>query len=444
MGVIAILKKLNDSLPDPVKMAFAPIIRKQLICNKTFLEQYAELEEFDIMTEAERTVYCFDKLKKMLIFAYEHTAFYKNQFDQCEFDPYTMESEADMRIIPSITKEDIQEHFDEMQASCIADYYTVTTGGSTGKPLHIQLDKASIYREKAFIYHYWSKAGYDYKASRIATFRGIEFGNKFVKLNPLYNEIFLNPFLLNEGNVARYVASIDKFGASFLHGYPSAIAHFCKLVKRKGLGLKPSIKAVFFISENVLQEHFDIVKEVLHCTSYPFYGHSERSVFAEYSVEEKVYYANECYCHFEVDNTDKQIICTGLVNQRMPLIRYKTDDVALKKENDGYTVEGHHCKNVLYGKNNEVMSMAAINFHSHEFDKVDAYQFEQWEQGKALLRLAAEGKLSQEDIGKIQDVLKIKMKNAIEMDIQIVQTIPLTSRGKHNSIIQHIDETNSF
>lgn len=438
MGLIATLKKLNDNLPDPVKMAFAPVIRKQLVNNKTFLEQYAELENLDSMTEVNKSAYCFNKLKEMLVFAYENTAFYKSCFDRCGFDPYTMESAADMDCIPFITKADVQAHFDEMQASVVTDYYAATTGGSTGKPLHIQLDRASIYCEKAYIYHYWSKAGYNYKTDRVATFRGVEFsGGEYSKLNPLYNEIFLNPFVLNSDNVDEYVSIIEKFGAKFIHGYPSAIAHFCKLVKSTGLVGRLKMQAVFFISENVLPEHFDIVREVLYCESYPFYGHSERSVFAEFNPKDACYYPNERYCRFETDE-DGEIVCTGLVNKRMPLIRYKTDDFAYTKADGGFKIVGHHSSNVLYGKNGEEISLAAINFHSLAFDRVDAYQFEQFEQGRTIMRIVVNKLFADSDMEAVKTALNKKLGDKMDVEVKIVQKIQLTARGKHNMIIQHV------
>ena len=50
---IALLKKLNTHLPDSVKLAFAPIIRWNLIYNSVFQKHMEELNMMDNQTYAE-------------------------------------------------------------------------------------------------------------------------------------------------------------------------------------------------------------------------------------------------------------------------------------------------------------------------------------------------------------------------------------------------------
>ena len=278
---IALLKKMNTVLPDSMKTAAGPLIRGKLIYNNVFRNQYAVLDKYGTFSCAEQEKIQIETLKATLIHAYEHTAFYHTMFDRVGFNPYDFSSFDEMEKLPIITKADVSAHYDEMQADDISDYYHATTGGSTGEPLNILLDRQSIYKEKAFIYHYWKKAGYDYKKSKIITFRGLEFHGKYSKANPLYNEIVMNPFLLNKKTITIYIKKIERFGAEFIHGYPSAIFAFCKLAEEKSINLKGLFKAAFFISENVFDYQKNYIERILDCNSYAFYGHSERAVFAE-------------------------------------------------------------------------------------------------------------------------------------------------------------------
>ena len=172
---IALLKKLNTKLPDSIKIAFGPIIRNKLIKNSVFLSQYKELDSLEKMSQIEIEEKQINKVKQVLVHAYEHTSYYRKLFDEIGFDVYSFSEKDDIKKIPLLTKEIIIEHFDDIQADDISDFYSATTGGSTGTPLKIYLEKDSIYKEKAFIYHFWNKLGYDYKTSRIASFRGTDF-----------------------------------------------------------------------------------------------------------------------------------------------------------------------------------------------------------------------------------------------------------------------------
>lgn len=50
---IALLKKINERLPDSIKMVAAPLIRSGLIRNRAFIEQYRALEDAELLNEHE-------------------------------------------------------------------------------------------------------------------------------------------------------------------------------------------------------------------------------------------------------------------------------------------------------------------------------------------------------------------------------------------------------
>ncbi len=280
MGV-ALLKKLNTHMPDSVKNIAAPIIRGKLIHNKTFRSQMDELERMHKMTYAQIENAQFEKLKETLIHAYEHTVYYRRLFDECKFDVYSFSDIKDFEKIPIVTRAELIDHKEEIQADDIPDYYSSTTGGSTGEPLKINLDRDSIYREKAFIYSFWKEYGYDYTSSKLASFRGTEFCGKNFKSNPLYREMQFNPTNIKLSNIDEYVKKFNSYEPDFVHGYPSAIYNFCRYIKEAKLTLKKKVRGVFFISENVYEYQRKLIEETLGCQSAAFYGHTERAVFAE-------------------------------------------------------------------------------------------------------------------------------------------------------------------
>lgn len=432
-----ILKKLNENMPEFTKYILSKNIRNRLIKNKIFIEEYNKISEYNKMDDSSKKEIQLKALKEQLIYAYENTKYYKKIFDKVKFNPYLFNDKSELNIIPLLTKNDILNNYDEFISKQNINYYEASTGGSTGKPLKIYLDKDSIYKEKAYIYNHWSKLGYDYRKSRVVTFRGIDFKGKIKKYNPLYNEIIVNPFIMKEDNIKEYVKIINNFKCEYLHGYPSAIYSFCKLIKKQNIKLSIPIKGVFFISENVYDEQRNLIEEVLNCKTLAFYGHSERSVFGE--EEDRVYSFNGLYGYveFETINDTDHIICTGLINKKMPLIRYLTDD-SIEVKNNGYLITGHRSKNVLIGKNDENISMASMEFHSNAFEKVRAFQFEQNVKGKVIFYIVEDSKLSKNDIRNIELELLKKFNSVIEYEIKIVDKVKLTPRGKFDMLIQNI------
>lgn len=436
---IALLKKINERLPDSIKMVAAPLIRSGLIKNSAFIEQYKALKDAELLNEHALKELQFNQLKTVLIHAYEHTSYYHDLFNQADFNPYQFETVEELRKIPLLTKELIESNFDALQADDISDFYVGETGGSTGKPLRVLLERSSIYKEKAFIYHFWSHYGYDYKTSRIATFRGVDFNGRISKINPLYNEVILNPFALSENNVSVYAQKIERFRAEFIHGYPSAISNFCRLLNKRRIELN-KINAVFLISESCSEDQKAVIERTLACPVVAFYGHTERAVFAEQCGTDMIYKFNPLYGYTEfVERKEGNIVCTGFLNSKFPLIRYALDDKAINIGNRTYQIEGHHSSAYLYGRNGEQITQTAINFHDDTFAQVESYQFYQDKKGYAECRVTSDISLYESDLERIKRQLEEKTGTCLIWKVTQVSQLELTSRGKFKMIIQKID-----
>lgn len=432
---IALLKKLNTCMPDNLKQMMAPLIRGKLINNKTYQEQFTELEKVEMLSQEEVKNLQLKKLKETLIHAYEHVPYYHKVFDSCNLNVYKIQDAEEIKKIPTISKQEIIDNFEELQADDINDYYSATTGGSTGTPLKVNLDRKSIYKERAFIYHFWKQHGYNYKSSKLASFRGTDFNGKLYKFNPLYAEIQMNPCEINSKTVHKYIKKMDQFGVEFLHGFPSAIYSLCKYAKQEGIELKNKYKAVFFISENIYDFQRQMISDVLGCGTFAFYGHTERAVFAEQI--RNGYKFNPIYGYVQIDD-DKSIICTGFVNMKMPLIRYKLDDTAVLYD-DLYKIEGHR-DGFLYGKNGEIISAAMLEVHSVILDKIANYQFIQTAKGVVDINILPFGKLTKEEIESVKLLFQEKIGEAILVKVNVVQEMSYTKRGKYKLIIQKCED----
>ena len=434
------IKGIYNSCPEVIRRCFALPIRYGLIGNKIFLEQYKECRKAEAMSVDELRSTQASRLLETLRFSYSNVPFYREVFDQAGFDVADDGCVDRLADLPLLTKKTVEERFDDLQATCVKDFYLATTGGSTGAPVKVNLDRSSFYRERAFVYSFWARFGYDFKKSRIATFRGVDFEGRVAKDDPPYAAVLLNPFMLCKGTLGEYLDAMDAYGCDFIQGYPSAVSNFCRLLEGSARRPKKRIKAVFFISENIERGVSEYVSGVLGCGCHAFYGHSERAVFAEECGEgyafDPLYGFTEVVAH-----DDGNIVCTGFLNRRMPLIRYAVDDYAERNVDGTFAIIGHHEGVELLGSNGERITQTALNFHDGTFDAVPGgYQIVQDRVGFAECRLRPVRELGEDEVDAIVHSLFSKTGGAIEWSVVQDKQFELTRRGKARLVVQHLDD----
>lgn len=437
-----LLKNIRDNVPEPLKYLIAPLFRNKLIKNIMYCEFRKLLSERESASKESILEYQFVELKRILIYANQHVPYYKRLFTQVGFNPNEMKSIEDIKVIPFLTKEIIKKNFDDLisKDKVPGGHYIATTGGSTGEPLKVLLDYDSVFKENAFINHYRAKLGYEH-TDRLVTFRGVEFGDRLWKYNPMQNELIFSPFKLSKFTIKHYVDKINVYKPQFLNGYLSSLYFFAQLMMDNNLKLKYPIKGIFLISENIDKEQRKFIEDFFCVESLPFYGHSERCIIAEEaSINEYIF--DPFYGYTEIVNNEdnsSSIVGTGFLNKTMPLIRYKTDDVCVVANNNRYLIDGSRKSTMgLYGHNDEFFGHAAFNFHSDIFKNVNGYQFVQNQKGIVDLLIVVNNQFISSEIELMKKEIDKKTKGVIDFNIEIVDQLILSNKGKFKMFICNI------
>lgn len=442
MSFSGFLKGVYEKIPEPVKMIFAPIIHDGLIKNSIFLKQYDELVQAENMSESQIDKLQFQKLKDLCIFVYENTAYYHRVFDEVKFNPYLFDDFSEfLEKVPIISKQDVLNHYDEINVNSIQDDYPSVTSGSSGTRLVINNSKECFYRENAFICHFYKKFGIDEhksKTCKIAYIGGD--GNKLITLSPLYNMIRCCSKLLNKDNAAAALQRLNKFQPMIIRGLPSSIYWFCKLLD--DLNLVPEFKlcGVAFASENIFPYQKALIERVLGCKSLAYYGQTERVIFAEEQFigdDIPQYSFNKLYGYTEVDLSDGfTIIGTGFVNRKMPLLRYKIDDTAELLPNGYYHITGHRSSAII-GKKGERISPASLTDTNVVFELIDKFQYVQDKPGEVWVDLVPKRELTEKEVQAIKEAVDEKLMGQVFITLRFVKQIQLTKRGKYSLLIQN-------
>ena len=440
MGLTNTLKTVYEKIPKGVKYAFAPLFIRFMVKNKTFIQTWNDLDSFERMTDQQKKEYQLRALRETLEYAYQHVPYYRRVFDRCGFHPSQVKDLADIQRLPLLEKhEAIAAGNDLYSDDERLSYYKTFTGGSSGQALTVLLDKASIYKERAVVTHYLSKFGYDPLRTRTVAFWGHNKDQDYY-YSPLKNEIVISPFRLFKNDQLEPICQdIEKFGATFVMGYPSAIYLFAQMLEKANRKMR--FDCVVYYAENCSPEEKAYIERVLGCPVESYYGHTERACFAEIRDSGCVF--NDYYGLTELLPTETaneyRIVCTGFLSKKMPLIRYATDDVVQINEKGAMRLVGHKRSEVhLISKNGQKVFKGAMTLHVEELKKIKRYQYVQNEPGKAALCIVPEEKMTDAEIARVKEYITRRCEGLLDIEIKFVDELQLTTRGKYNWAVNNI------
>lgn len=437
-----LLKSIRDNIPESLKYITAPIFRNKLLKDQVFCKYTNLLENRELLSFEKISEYQFNQLKQILKYSFQNVPYYTDLFNKINFKPEDFKSFDDIKVIPFLTKEMVRENFDKLISSkeVKGGCYSTTTSGSTGDPLKLLLDYKSFFKENAFIYYFRKKLGYYYK-DRLVTFRGIDFGGKLWRYNPMHNEIIFSPLKLTKRTLELYRKKINEIKPAYLNGYFSSIYYFAKLLSENNQTLNFRLKGIFLSSENIDEDERLFVESFFQVKSLTFYGHTERCVIAQ-ELRHNEYLFDPYYGFAEqisVNDNTFEIAGTGFLNKTMPLIRYKTDDLCKTSSNGPVSIVGRRdIKDFLIGANDEKIFSSSLHSLSDILNNVAKHQFIQNEKGKAILLIVPDKGFKYSEVASIKSSLDKAVKDVIDFEIKVEEKLVLTSGGKSQMFIRTI------
>lgn len=434
------IKNVYENMPKGIKRVFAPIFISAMLGNRSYKEMHESLLRFDDLSARKQDAIQLELTKKQCLYAYQHTTYYKELFDSVGFNPEDMTSLSDLSAVPLTDKYIAQAQGGRMYSDEDIDCYEAHTSGSTGKVFRVLLDKKSIYRERAVVCHYMEKFGYDPKHTRTLALWGHNKDQDYY-YSPLKNEIVVSPFrLFKTSDFENVWKVINDYRPEVIAGYPSAINVFCDLIRK--LDKKLHLKFVLFYGETSNECDFQHVHDVLGCECITYYGHTERCAFLE--KYEDGYRINKLYGYTELLPTEKEkvfkIVSTGFLSNKMPLIRYATDDYVVIDSRGYMEVKGHtYSEARVIAKNGSKIYKGTISPHTAPFEKVRLYQYVQDKPGHVFLDAVMDEPFSDEDLRELRMYFDRKCEGLLDVDIREVGKLLANSRGKYDWLIDNID-----
>lgn len=281
-----------------------------------------EVERLYAMSPAELMARNEQRFLEIFRRAYDKSPFYHRLYVENGISKDDIKSLKDIKKLPVITKEMVKHHGLEMLTVPRWQVIKGNTSGTTGTPLSVYSNWHAIWRTQAYTYCSRKRDGFIY-GQRLVSLRG-NLDKKDLSLRiHVSNTLYLSSYNINPAHVQFYFDSITKFHPVAIEGYPSSLYALALLFK--DAGLKLSIPVTFTSSETLLDYQRERIEEQFRTQIFDRYSMTERTIYLLDSYNHAGYYEAPGFSINEYIEDGE--ICTSLINDVFPLIRYQSNDV---------------------------------------------------------------------------------------------------------------------
>jgi len=453
--ISAVLKKIYDKSPQGIKKVSGNLLKfvpPEALFGKSFREWREFLDKSQWWSRKEIEEYQIRKLCNIIEYAYSNVPYYKKVFDEREILPSDIQSFNHLKKLPLLTKEIIQNNFDDLVSRAYPRYKMIkcNTGGTSGKRLFFLEPAESRLMEWAFITTMWRRVGFrpsdiritigDVPVSRIRD-------KKYWEFDPLRREWRFSPFHLSTENLPKYIAKFRAINGRYLHGFVSSLTVIAKFILDNDITDLPQFDAVLASSEPMYPWQKDLLERAFRTKIFRWYGQNEKVILAGACEKNESYHIFPEYGYAEVIPTG-ELVGTGFYNRAMPFIRYKLDDWGEIRDSECSCGRNHRFltnleakreASMIVSKRDHFISTTAIYIRGGILDNVDRFQFYQEIKGELVLKIIKGKNYTQKDTQNILAELNKQIGDSVDIAIVFVENIPLTEGGKQKILEQKLD-----
>ncbi len=410
-------------------------------------------------TAEQRDKYVFANLRKTLVRAWEGIPFYRERFQEVDFDPRKdFHSPEDIARVPLLTKEDVRQHFNEIVDHRFELGSIVThTSGSTGEPLPMRLNESFMAFDNACLFRHLSWAGHRF-GSRMAALRTYVPPDASAPLwrhTKLKNTLYFSAYHLSPVNCSEYVARLLRFKPRSIKGYPSSVAVFAEFAYAHREKFD-SVGGVFVSSETLLPSERDRIERTFGRKLFNWYGMTEPALIITECEQHEGMHINWEYGYPEFLPSDDlgpnefRLVTTGFHNPVMPFIRYDTGDVVRLYETPRTCPCGRTMPMVesVVGRKDECIFMAdgrrlpSGNFYSvfRAHPDVLKFQIVQYGRSEILVKLLLRSSTADAPglLRTLRTELLARMGRDTALDLEVTDRFLTNSDGKTLPVVRRI------
>ena len=394
----------------------------------------------------------------MIRMAAETVPYYRKLFQRYMISPNDIKSVGDLAAIPLLDKHSLRSNPDAF----ISNRYQkqkllcIHTTGTTGTPLRIYCDNAVRQRNYAFYNRFLS--GNDIQPTgKRATLGGRiivppdQTKPPFWRYSYLQKNILFSSYHLSPANLRYYIDALLKLKPDYIDSYPSSLYCIAEYAVRKKVDLNGVTLGITTSAETLFTDQRELIESVFGVPVCDQYGAAEMCVFVGQCPQGQ-YHIHSDYgiVEFLRENgkpadpgEEAEIVCTGLINPVMPLIRYRIGDRGILSEKRCKCGSHFPVLDKLLGRDDDLIITPEGNKVGRLSPVLKGFpiketQYIQEDRGSVTVLLVKDVGYAEKDEGSVIAEIRKRLGFEIDINIKYVADIPRGAGGKLKTVISKI------
>jgi phenylacetate-CoA ligase len=281
------------------------------------------------------------QLQKLVHLAASRIPYYRKSWRHADWK--AVQSAADLQLLPLLEKQSIRQNEEAFIVEGVnpKSLWMDRTSGTTGTAIR-------IYWPLSMVRMWWaltevmvrnaSGVGQEIPRAMMGgrpIVRGDARRPPYWRFNRRWRQLYLSSYHISRGTVQGYVSAMRQYGSQWLTGYGSAIAALAESALQEGIPPLP-LRTVITSGDTLLPGMRASIEQFFQCKSIDHYGQSEGVCQAIECSHGRLHVIPAAGI-LEIMREDGtpcapgevgEIVATGLLNDAMPLIRYRLGDYA--------------------------------------------------------------------------------------------------------------------
>lgn len=405
----------------------------------------------------------FARLRELLLHAQAHVPYYRKLFEQSGFRIDDLKSLADLSRLPLLDKSIIRANTEALKSAQAQGLARFNTGGSSGEPLIFHIGKERVSHDVAAKWRATRWWNVDIGDPEIVVWGspielGAQDGVRAVR-DRLFRTRLLPAFEMSESRLDAFLQQIRAARPRMLFGYPSALSHFARHAKTKGIRMDDlGIRVAFVTSERLYDEQRQQIGETFGCAVANGYGGRDAGFIAHECPAGGMHITAEDIIVEIIDaqgnplpaGESGEIVVTHLATKDFPFIRYRTGDIGVLDQKPCSCGRGLPLLKEIQGRSTDflvardgtVMHGLALIYILRDLPEIRAFKIIQENLELTRVLVVTESGLTSALTEKIRNGFKARLGQDVDIVVEAVSEIPPEKSGKFRYVISRIDQRN--